>query len=232
MLVSAGRYNVPPLSRRPRKLSEPTSRQDFVDANLAFCDSGPNDVFETYDVPRQLADQPVSSASHYDVPRSLLAMRDKSPPTSRARKPQRTNSSPSHGIYSVPRSTLLGQDHVQTAGPPVAHKPSKQGKVVPSRSFDLSPVIETSPERNPHPNDVLYDVPPLDPDVLAEREAQTLALDGSKQPSKFEKELKTVRLHKPPHQKKAETLSVSKKRRVPPPTKNKPRKSESKEHRR
>jgi len=195
----------------------------------------PNDVFETYSVPRQLMGQPVSSTTHYDVPKNLLSRRDEAPPNSRAGKLHRSNSSPSHGIYSVPRSTLAGQSHVQTTGPPVARKPSKQRKLVPSRSFDLSPVVETSPERNPHPNDVLYDVPPLDPDVLADREAKTVALhntDGSKQPSKFEQELKTVRLHKTHRQKKAETLPVSKKKKVPPPTKNKPRKSESKEHRR
>ena len=232
VLVSAGCYDVPPLSNRPRKLSEPTSKQDFVDANL---DSGPNDVFETYNVPRQLMGQPVSSVSHYDVPRSLLSMRDEAPPNSRAGKLLRSNSSLSHGIYSVPRSTLAGQNHVQTTGPPVARKPSKQRKLVLSRSFDLSPVVETSPECNPHPNDVLYDVPPLDPDVLADRGAKTVALhntDSSKQPSKFEQELKTVQLHKTHRQKKAETLPVSKKKKVPPPTKNKPRKSESKEHRR
>jgi hypothetical protein len=154
-------YDVPPpTATRPRLNSQPTSQEELLAArrSLVAASTGSDAAFTTagidyshYDVPRHLLiSQP--NMNHYQQPAKRLSRRNSYSPSQTARGSL---------VYDVPRDARSG-------GPPTAAKPYKK-RNPPSRSHSIaSPPNMASPERRHYPNEVFYDVPPLDPEFLAQ----------------------------------------------------------------
>lgn len=201
-------YDVPPPSR-PRLNSQPTSQDELQEARrsiITAANSG--NTFTGSAVP-----------SHYDVPRHLLF--SEPDVSSHYQQPQgkrlsRRNSNPSQWregeIYDVPREARVAYP------PPTAAKPSRKP---PSRSHSIgSPHNVASPERRAYPNEVFYDVPPLDPEFLAQHLKR-------KVPTPSESESSHARTSTSSGTPSSGPLSPNrshsaKKAKVPPPTRRKP----------
>ena len=235
VMANIGRQN--PHPARKRNFSVPSCRDEILEASMALCYTDSGGAFDVYDYPTHFLEghDPIPSPSNnYDVPKSLLMTQrpEVAPYTGGAWGLMHAKGSPSQGrdggVYAVPRSALVTHNKGQNIGPPTAKKPSRKGSMAQSRSFDLSPLVEATREssssQRQYPNDVVYDVPPLDEDVVAERESSIAgARDRKVECSKLEQELQNVHLHRA-HQQKSKTLPV-KKKKVLPPTKRKPKKN-------
>ena len=234
VMPGIGQQNAHPA--RKRNFSVPSCRDEIIEASMAVSHTDSGGAFDVYDYPTHFLEghDPIPSPiSNYDVPKSLLlTQRPEVAPYTKAWGLMYAKSIPSQGreggVYAVPRSAPVVHSKGENIGPPTAKKPYRRGNMAQSRSFDLSPVVEATRKsgssQRQYPDDVAYDVPPLDGDVVAERESSIAgALDRKIECSKFEQELQRVRLQKP-HQQKSKTLPV-KKKKVPPPTKRKPKKS-------
>ncbi|CAI8032358.1 hypothetical protein GBAR_LOCUS18294 [Geodia barretti] len=205
-------YDVPPpTATRPRLNSQPTSQEELLAArrSLVAVSTGPDAAFATagsdyshYDVPRHfLISQP--HMNHYQQPAKRLSRRNSYSPSQTARDSL---------VYDVPR----------TGGPPTAVKPYKK-RNTPSRNHSIaSPPNMASPERRQYPNEVFYDVPPLDPEFLAQL-GQTSSTSSESDTSHLTKNgagaaTPTQRGH---HMSPSGADSAGRSR-APPPTKRKP----------
>ena len=209
-------YDVPPPSgSRPRLNSLPLSQEELLKARRSLVGTSPPDsVFVT--------GAAAPDYSHYDVPRHLMNsqqdMAHYQQPS--GKRLSRRSSIPSHTqgnmIYDVPREARMGGE-----APPTAAKPTRR---VPSRSHSISsPPYMASPQRRPPADEAVYDVPPLDPELLAQHIQQTSTSSESD----------TSHLTRLTHQRGATShnrvLSPSRStKKAPPPTKRKPgRRSDS-----
>ena len=236
-------YDVPPSAlSKVRKYSQPTSQQEVVEIHQSVTESeGPDDVFSTYDIPQRLmtsAEQSVPDYSHYDVPKNLMlayyAEESQSPTHATKEGLSRRNSSPTHvksgSIYDVPRN-VLAESGTNISAPPTAPKPSKHSSrkgSMTSRSRSASSPIEfASPAHKPHPNEAFYDIPPLDPDVIAQTESKPATShepDTVHITSKGKHGQVTPTHSKMQSPKRTQSVPVKGKKKVPPPTRTKPEK--------
>lgn len=214
-------YDVPPpMGTRPRLKSQPTSQEELLEArrsviaatgseNVFAAGAGPD--YSHYDVPRHLLISQPNMQQHYQQPGKRLSRRN-------SYSPSHTNTSM---VYDVPRDA-------RNAAPPTATKPSRK-RNPPSQSHSInSPSNMASPEKRHYPNEVFYDVPPLDPEFLAQHHQTSTSNESD-----------TSHLTRgaagPAQQRGTHNVAMSpnwsdpaKKGRVPPPTKRKPgRKGES-----
>ena len=239
-LLDSGLYDVPPSAlSKLRKYSQPTSQQEVVETHQSVTESdGPDDVFSTYDVPQRLmtsAEQSVPDYSHYDVPKNLMLAyyaEESQSPTHATNELSRRNSSPTHtksgSIYDVPRN-VLAESGTNISAPPTAPKPSKhssrKGSMTSRSRSASSPVEFASPAHKPHPNEAFYDVPPLDPDVIAQRESKPAPShepDTAHLTSKGKHGQETPTHSKMQSPKRTQSVPVKGKKKVPPPTRTKP----------
>ena len=207
-------YDVPPFGTRPRLNSQPTSQEELLAARRSVTDTvlpagGGGIDYSHYDVPRHLLiSQPNMNHQqrHYQQPNKRLSRRN-------SYSPSQTRGSL---VYDVPPDAR---------GPPTAAKPNKK-RTPPSRSHSTSsPPNIASPERRQQwPNEVLYDVPPLDPEFLAQHDVKhhrhTNSTSSESDTSHLTKNAAsatpTLQGH---HIGRAES---AKRGRAPPPTKKKP----------
>lgn len=216
-------YDVPPPSgTRPRLNSLPTSQKELVDARTSvFGSPGSDNVFGASDIP-----QSGPNYGHYDVPKHLMMAymeENKTAMMKDGKRQSKRNSNPI-SLYDVPRKALLMADFSSNLpGPPTAPKPTRRDSKVSRSSSFSSPIA--SPDYRPHPNAIFYDIPPLDPEVLARREAQVPMSNeaDTSQMVKRRQHNEGTSIHSP---KRRHSMPSRKKKKVPPPTRTKPKKSD------
>lgn len=213
-------YDVPPPSgTRPRLNSLPTSQKELVDARTSvFGSPGSDNVFGTSDIP-----QSGPNYGHYDVPKHLMMAymeENKTALMQDGKRRSQRNSNPM-SQYDVPRKALMMADFPSNLpGPPTAPKPTRRGSKVSRSSSFSSPVA--SPDYRPHPNAIFYDILPLDPEVLAQRGGQVNEADTSQKPRQHNEGTSIHGESKAP--KRRHSMPSTKKKKVPPPTRTKPKK--------
>lgn len=216
-------YDVPPSSgTRPRLNSLPTSQKELVDARTSiFGSPGSDNVFGPSDIP-QLG----PNYGHYDVPKHLMMAymeENKTAMMQDGKRLSRRNSNPM-SAYDVPRKALLMANFPSNLpGPPTAPKPTRRGSKVSRSSSFSSPIA--SPDYRPHPNAIFYNILPLDPEVLAQRGGQVPTSNEAVTSQKQRQHNEGTSIHcetKAP--KRRHSMPSTKKRKVPPPTRTKPKK--------
>lgn len=212
-------YDVPPPSgTRPRLNSLPTSQKELVEARTSvFGSPGSDNVFGGSDVP-----QSGLHYGHYDVPKHLMMAyleENKTALMQDGKRHSQRNSNPI-SLYDVPRKALLIADSSSNQpGPPTAPKPLRSGTKVSRSSSFSSPVA--SPDYRPHPNAIFYDIPPLYPEVLAQRANEA---DTSQMAKVWQHNEGTSIHYENKAPKRRHSMPSRKKKKVPPPTRTKPKK--------